>query len=206
MPFLRFQFQNGTFLELSASDSGTAIQEPKRRPQRTPRHPAPCVRITNATGGPVHFLDTLTHGLALPPVLVWPAPLPCSLAVPLSRPTCCSCCPRLLSRESIFGFSPRAPCLLPENSILSSHPLPTPSRRLHQLKFESLPVQSSVHVKSHRPAHGRPLCSILARLRGSHAPVLPAHPADHIPVSGILLHPRTRDDMTPQNGGPSATL
>lgn len=148
MPFLRFQLQNGTFLELSASDSGTAIQEPKRRPQRTPRHPAPCVRITNATGGPVHFLDTLTHGLALPPVLVWPAPLPCSLAVPLSRPACCSCCPRFSAARSCYrarrccpssaapALSPQfwvftpCPCLLHQNAILRSHPADTTARHL----------------------------------------------------------------------------
>lgn len=197
MPFLRFQFQNGTFLELSASDSGTAIQEPKRRPQRTPRHPAPCVRITNATGGPVHFLDTLTHGLALPPVLVWPAPLPCSLAVPLSRPACCSCCPRFPAARSCYRArrccpSSAAPC--PENARLRYDPVPAPAVSIHR------------PIRLHMSAPRRPLCAVLGSLRGSHAPVLPAHPADHIPVSGILLHPRTRDDMTPQNGGPSATL
>lgn len=36
MPFLRFHPQNGTFLELLPSDSGTAIQEPKWRPTASP--------------------------------------------------------------------------------------------------------------------------------------------------------------------------
>lgn len=77
--------------------------------------------------------------------------------------------------------------------------MPTSSRRLHQLRSESLPATcNNARLRPcpsnprcmgiPRPAHGRPLCSILARLRGSHAPVLPAHPADHIPVSGIRLH------------------
>jgi len=126
-------------------------------------------------------------------------PAPCRLLLPLN-PTLV---PVIILPAPVLAatnpFLVRFPCLLPQNSRLSSHLLPTPSRRLHQLRSESLPAAcNNARLRPcpsnprcmgiPRPVHGRPLCSILARLRGSHAPVLPAHPADHIPVSGIRLH------------------
>lgn len=68
-----------------------------------------------------------------------------ALTAPTTTQDCVhACCPRLLSlRIHLWIFTPR-PCLLPQNSILSSHPLPTPSRRLQQLNFESLPTACNV--------------------------------------------------------------
>lgn len=77
-----------------------------------------------------------------------------ALTAPTTTQDCVhACCPRLLSlRIHLWIFTPR-PCLLPQNSILSSHPLPTPSRRLQQLNFESLPTACN----QRNPAFVRPI-------------------------------------------------
>lgn len=71
----------------------------------------------------------------------------------------CSCRP--LPAESVKRLL--GSCLRIQRWIFAPRPLPAPAISIHR------------PIRLHMSASRRPLCAVLARLRGSHAPVLPAH-------------------------------
>lgn len=174
MPFLRFQLQNRTFLELSASDSGTAIQEPKRRPHGIAPNMWGSCRARSGIAARIDW-HSIQHWFQSSPCLLLPSPQCWGLAPTITpqhwgltnqlnlESVACRCCPSSAApcpENAILRFHPRtAPAhrptnpildsyLLPENSILSSHPADNAAR--NSRLFPSRPCLSPVYCPSNR--------------------------------------------------------